>query len=171
MRTFSITATVTEYSCLEELPSSHRDLVLEARRARIEAYAPYSNFLVGAALLLSDGKILRGANQENASYGMTVCAERTAIWRAWMQGDAGNILGIAIAGGMRGEVLGEQMDPQPIRPCGACRQVMSEAQFRAQRSIFVLLDSLGGALYEVASVEDLLPLAFDPRTLGIQPSG
>lgn len=170
MKTFSISATVTEYASLSELSPEEQRLVLEAREARNQAYAPYSNFLVGAALLLDDGTVIRGANQENASYGMTACAERTAIWCAWLQGRARSLLGIAITGGMRDESL--ELPPTerlPIRPCGACRQVLSEARFRAQHPLFVLLDSRGGVLHRVDDVEALLPLAFDPRTLGVQP--
>ncbi|MCS6898926.1 MAG: cytidine deaminase [Myxococcales bacterium] len=170
MRTFSLTTTVIEYASLDELNQNERRLVLDARRAREEAYAPYSNFLVGAALLLEDGTTILGANQENASYGMTACAERTAIWRAWLQGHARAILGIAITGGMRDEHLEPPPEQrQPIRPCGACRQVLSEAGFRARRSLFVLLDSRGGVLYRLDDVESLLPLSFDPRTLGVEP--
>jgi len=170
MKTFSLAATVTEYASLAEAPADEQRLVAEAQLARAEAYAPYSNFLVGAALLLSDGSIIRGANQENASYGMTACAERTALWRAWLQGRAHDILGIAISGGHRDE--SREPPPsqrRPIRPCGACRQVLSEARFRAQRPIFVVLDSRGGALYRLDDVEALLPLSFDPRDLGVEP--
>lgn len=170
MRTFTLSATVTEYASLDELPAAEQRLVLEARAARAEAYAPYSNFLVGAALLLDDGTTVRGANQENASYGMTACAERTAVWRAWLQGRAASILGIAITGGLREER--DEPPPeqrQPIRPCGACRQVLSEASFRAKRPLFVLLDSRGGVLHRVDDMEALLPLSFDPRSLGVDP--
>jgi cytidine deaminase len=170
MKTFTLSAEVTEYETLDELPPGEQRLVLEARAARGEAYAPYSNFLVGAALLLDDGTVIRGANQENASYGMTACAERTAIWRAWLQGRAHAILGIAITGGHKDET--HEPPPhlrQPIRPCGACRQVLSEAGFRAKRDLFVILDSRGGVLHRVKDSNLLLPLSFDPRTLGIEP--
>jgi len=170
MRTFSLSATVTEVASLDELAPDERRLVLDARSARQQAYAPYSNFLVGAALLLDDGSTILGANQENASYGMTACAERTAVWRAWLQGRAASILGIAITGGLRDERLEPPPEQRlPIRPCGACRQVLSEARFRAQRPLFVLLDSRGGVLYRLDDVESLLPLSFDPRSLGVEP--
>lgn len=170
MKTFSISATVQEYESLAELPEAEQRLVIEAQEARALAYAPYSNFLVGAALLLADGSVVRGSNQENASYGMTACAERTAIWSAWLQGRARDLLGIAITGGHRDE--SRELAPaarRPIRPCGACRQVLSEARFRAQRPLFVLLDSRGGSLYRLDDVEALLPLSFDPRDLGVEP--
>jgi cytidine deaminase len=170
MKTFTLSAEVTEYATLDELRPEEQRLVHEARAARGEAYAPYSKFLVGAALLLDDGTIIRGANQENASYGMTVCAERTAIWRAWLQGRERAILGIAITGGHAEDT--REPPPhlrQPIRPCGACRQVLSEARFRAERRLFVILDSGGGVLHRVDDSDALLPLAFDPRTLGIKP--
>ena len=96
---------------------SHEALITEARLARLRAYAPYSKFLVGAAVLAKDGKIFHGCNVENASYGLCNCAERTALFSAVAAGyRPGDLSAIAVTGDTEG----------PIAPCGACRQVMIE---------------------------------------------
>ena len=160
---------------LSALPPREQSLVAAARQARGLAYAPYSHFLVGAALLLDDGSIVPGANQENASYGLTVCAERTAIWNAWLGGHAGHLRGIAIAGAPAAVALAppwsDRQAATPIAPCGACRQVLAEARHRRRlvvpgADLFVLLDSLGGPLHRHDDILDLLPGAFDPAALG-----
>ena len=87
----------------------------EAEKARRHAHAPYSDFHVGAALLLRDGRIVLGANVENASFGLSVCAERTAVWKAVTEGDR-DFVAIAVTAGPR----------SPASPCGACRQVLHE---------------------------------------------
>jgi cytidine deaminase len=160
---------------LSALPDDERRLIEAARAARGLAYAPYSRFTVGAALLLDDGAIVPGANQENASYGLTVCAERTAVWNAWIGGHAGRVRGIAIAGGPVAISLAgpwpDRVAARPISPCGACRQVLAEARHRRRlaapdASLFVLLDSLGGPVHRHDDILDLLPGAFDPSDLG-----
>lgn len=96
---------------------SHESLIAQARQARLQAYAPYSKFLVGAAVLAKDGKIFHGCNVENASYGLCNCAERTALFSAVAAGyRPGDLQAIAVTGDTEG----------PIAPCGACRQVMIE---------------------------------------------
>jgi cytidine deaminase len=95
-------------------PDAER-LMAEAERARRGAYAPYSEFTVGAALLASDGRVFVGANVENASYGLTVCAERVALWKAVSEG-ARSFVALAVAGPPR----------RSSSPCGACRQTLAE---------------------------------------------
>ena len=92
-----------------------RRLLAEAERARRSAYAPYSRFTVGAALLADDGRVFLGANVENASYGLTVCAERVALWKAVTEGARG-FVALAVAGPPR----------RDAPPCGACRQTLAE---------------------------------------------
>lgn len=120
-------------------------LLEESKLAREYAYAPYSKFKVGAALLTADGTIYRGCNVENASYGLTNCAERTAFFKAVSNG-AKDFVAIAIIGDTE----------QPITPCGACRQVMVEF---CKPEMPVYLTNLKGDV-EVTTVGKLLPGAF-----------
>lgn len=131
-------------------------LVEAARAAMAHAHAPYSRFAVGAALRLSDGGIVTGANFENASLGLSLCAETVAIASANAAGQLAHIVALAVVGGpMDGAGSGV-----PITPCGRCRQVMTEAASLAGRDIRVYcapLSGEGGAAYSVA---ELLPHAF-----------
>lgn len=126
------------------LPSTWQVLVEEAIQARKRAYAPYSRFPVGAALLTASGKTFRGCNVENASTGLTVCAERVAVWKAISDGER-EFAAIAVA------------TEAGAMPCGACRQVLSE--FAADMP--VLVADLGGRVWRT-SLGVLLPAAF-PR--------
>jgi cytidine deaminase len=125
----------------------HQQLIDEARKARERAYAPYSNFLVGAAVQTHDGKIFHGCNVENASYGLCNCAERTALFSAMAAGyRPGQFKTLAVIGKTDG----------PIAPCGACRQVMIEL---GSPTLEVVLSNLDGKV-EVTSAGALLPGAF-----------
>jgi cytidine deaminase len=130
---------------------TRRTLLDHARRATKNAYVPYSNFPVGAALLLADGSIVTGANIENASYPLTICAERSAVATAASAGHR-EISAVAVsAPRARG-----------TSPCGACRQVLNE--FRpADGDMAVILDDGEDGI--VTSIEELLPRAFGPRNL------
>jgi len=125
-------------------------LIEEAFKARNYAYVPYSNFQVGAALLAKDGKVFRGCNIENASYGMTNCAERTALFKAYSEGvtQFDSLIVVADTDG-------------PVSPCGACRQVISEL---CDAEMEVILTNLKGDIQRI-SVKDLLPGAFSPDDL------
>ncbi|WP_332632148.1 cytidine deaminase [Halalkalibacter flavus] len=120
-------------------------LIVEAKRAREQAYVPYSNFPVGAALLMEDGAVYKGANIENASYGLTNCAERTALFKAYSEGNK-NVKMVAVVAGT----------DRPVSPCGACRQVMVEL---CSRDTLVVLTNLKGDISEM-TVGELLPGAF-----------
>lgn len=124
------------------------ELMGYAIKARENAYAPYSGFRVGAALLTKSGKIFTGCNVENGSYSMTICAERTAVFKAVSEGEK-EFEAIAIAGGR------DELTLCP--PCGACRQVLSE--FSPAGDIKVILGDESGALEEV-DLKNLLPLQF-----------
>lgn len=126
-------------------------LIQAAKEARKNAYAPYSNFLVGAAVYTSSHRIYRGCNIENASYGLTNCAERTAIFKAVSEGEH-KIEAIAIIGDTQG----------PISPCGACRQVMVE--FCAPDTPIYLTNLHGNT--EEWTLEQLLPGAFQASDMG-----
>lgn len=138
-------------------------LIDAARAAAANAYAPYSRFGVGAAVLLDDGTIVTGANFENASYGLSLCAETVALATANSQGRLADVVAIAIVGGRigRGGLGGEV----PVRPCGRCRQILTEAAQLGGRDITVHCGSADGAAIERHALSTLLPLAFGPDDL------
>ena len=141
-------------------------LIAAARTAARHAHAPYSRFAVGAALLMRDGSIVTGANVENASYGLSLCAETVAVATASAQGRLGDILAVGVIGGAM-DAAGRASGTTPVSPCGRCRQVLNEA---AQMSGVDLPVHCGGAEGDaVASyrLSDLLPHAFGPADLGI----
>ena len=135
---------------------SYEELLEEAKKARKRAYTPYSGFQVGAALLTREGKLYHGCNIENAAYGPTNCAERTAFFKAVSEGER-NFSAIAIAGGKE---ISE--GKETCAPCGVCRQVMMEFCHPKEFEI-VLADGEDG--YLVYSLEELLPLGFGPKNL------
>lgn len=131
-------------------PGVARDLLERAREARTRAYAPYSHFPVGAALLATDGRIFTGVNVENAAFGLTTCAERTAFVRAVADGVAA-FTAIAIAG---------PDDGVPCPPCGSCRQILHELA----PDLVVITDD-GSGSPRTTSLRELLPSAFGPGAL------
>ena len=122
-------------------------LIDEAKKAREMAYVPYSKFKVGAALLTKDGKVYRGCNIENAAYSMCNCAERTALFKAYSEGDK--------------EYAALADTDRPVSPCGACRQVISEL---CPKEMKVILTNLKNDIQEL-TVEELLPGAFSSEDL------
>lgn len=127
-------------------------LIDEAKAARLKAYAPYSNFKVGAALLARDGKVFHGCNVENAAYGLCNCAERTAFFSAFAHGyQPGDFDKLAVVGETEG----------PIAPCGACRQVILEL---GGNELPVILTNLKGDVLETTAAAQL-PNAFGSRDL------
>jgi cytidine deaminase len=135
-------------------------LVKAAIAAASNAYAPYSNFHVGAALLLDDGSIVTGSNFENASYGMTLCAETVAIAKANSDGQLKKIVAIAVAGGPEGMVAASS---DAITPCGRCRQIIKEVADLTDRDLPVYCAKAGG--YDTHLMSDLLPHGFGPASL------
>ncbi len=128
---------------------NEKKLVLTAINAKETAYAPYSEFYVGAALLCSDGTVFTGCNIENISYSATVCAERTAFFKAVSEGKR-EFSAIAIAGGKKGESIFAY-------PCGVCRQVMAEFC----KGNFKVIVVKSAEEYEVYSLSELIPKSFD----------
>ena len=137
-----------------------QSLVQAAIDAAKTAYAPYSNFHVGAALLLDTAEIVTGSNFENASYGMTLCAETVAIAKANSDGKLRNIREIAVAGGLAG-MVGKAADP--ITPCGRCRQIIKEVADLVATDIPVHCAHASG--YETYMLSALLPHGFGPASL------
>jgi cytidine deaminase len=140
-------------------------LIAAARAAMVHAHAPYSRFAVGAALRLTDGTIVTGSNFENASYGLSLCAETVAIAGANAQGRLRDITAIAVTGG----AIDGAPAAAPITPCGRCRQIIKEAQDMAGRPIALLCASPGGGAPVRYRLDDLLPDAFGPGDLGVTP--
>ena len=145
----------TEYSEVEEMNPEDRELASEALAAMSGAYAPYSHFHVGAAVRMSNGQIVRGANQENAAFPSGLCAERTAMFAASARYPDKDMRSIAIAGGVFG-----RLGSEPTTPCGACRQVMAQYQTKAGKPMSVIM--LGSKrIWKFERVDDILPLIFD----------
>ncbi len=144
-----------QYSNKEELKIEERELLDKAIEATEGSYAPYSGFNVGAAVRLTNGEIVTGANQENAAYPSGTCAERTAIFYAHAKFPKENIVAIAVVAKHNGELT-----PRLTYPCGACRQVMIESQNRAGAPIKIIVGS-ATAVQVIDSVNGILPFAFD----------
>lgn len=143
----------------DELPESYRKLVDEAKQVTRNAYAPYSKFNVGAAVLLTNGEVVSGTNQENAAYPSGLCAERVTMFYANSKYPDVAPKALAIATFADGDFLED-----PITPCGACRQVLLETEVRYGVDMDVLLYGKNG-IYKLSSVKALLPLSFDKSVL------
>ena len=145
----------TEYTSLDELEPKDKELAQAAIDATAQAYAPYSKFNVGAAVLFEDGIIVKGSNQENAAYPSGLCAERTALFYASASRPDKPMTAIAIAASQNGELL-----ETPVTPCGACRQVMAQYQLKSGLPMMVLLIGAHSIL-KFEKIDDLLPFIFD----------
>ena len=130
MKDIKIESTLTVYDNFNELPSDIASLMQKAIEARKKAYAPYSNFCVGAAILLDNNQVVTGNNQENASYPSGLCAERTAIYYAGSQYPDAKIVKMALTAG---SLINQTITPIP--PCGACRQAISEYEVKQESPI------------------------------------
>ncbi|MCR5352334.1 MAG: cytidine deaminase [Bacteroidales bacterium] len=147
--------TYQEYKSIDELNPEDRELAAEAIKAMEGAYAPYSHFHVGAAVRMSNGQIVRGANQENAAFPSGLCAERTAMFAAGARFPDKDMLSIALAGGVHG-----RLSSQPATPCGACRQVMAQYQAKSGKPMSVIMIS-ADKIWKFEKVDDILPLIFN----------
>jgi len=141
-------------------------LIDAARDAARHAHAPYSRFAVGAAVLLEDGSIVTGANVENASYGLSLCAETVAIASASAQGRLREVVAIGVIGGAM-DADGRATGIAPVSPCGRCRQVINEAAQLGGRDLPVHCGAAEGDAIRSYALSDLLPDAFGPADLGI----
>ena len=146
------------------LSSEQRDaLIAAARAASAHAYAPYSRFHVGAALLLADGSVVTGANVENASYGLSLCAETVAVAKIMADGGRGGLLAVAVIGGAPGASGQATPGTEPVTPCGRCRQVLNEiAQLGGTDPLVVCIGADGTVETRLSA---LLPHAFGPSSL------
>jgi cytidine deaminase len=155
MKPIDLYIRIIEAENSEELQSEDQDLVSLAREMTNNAYAPYSEFFVGAAILLENGKIVKGSNQENAAYPSGLCAERVAVFAASSEYPDVKIKSIAISARSNHR----NMD-YPVSPCGACRQVLLEYEFKQQSPVKMLLSGDKGKIVIIEKVKDLLPLSF-----------
>ena len=152
-----------EFQSPEDMEPADQELLIAARNAMKLAYSPYSHFLVGAAVRVEDGSIIPGANQENASYGLVICAERSTLFTANNLGYGDKVKAIAIM------AKGEDFETdKPVAPCGACRQVLKEFLDRAGQPIKIIFSGSTGPIHKYESIDELLPASFGPRDLNIQ---
>ena len=161
MKTKNISTSWTEYNSIEELNQSDKELVLAAREAAQNAYAPYSKFKVGAAVRLETGIIIYGANVENAAFPSGICAERTAL--SFSASNYPSVKPIAIAVAAFNE---DGLINDPVPPCGNCRQVIAEEEFRNKKNIKLILSS-NTKIQVIEKGGDLLPLQFNRNNLKI----
>jgi len=160
MKEISITSSFLVFDTLNELPNDIQNLMNEAVEIRKKAYAPYSQFRVGAALLLDNGKIILGSNQENAAYPSGLCAERVAIFHAGAVYPEAKILKMAITA-----ASDNNQTTAPIPPCGSCRQSIAEYEIKQDTSIEIYFMGEIGSIYKSESLKNLLPFMFDKKFL------
>ena len=150
----------------EAITPQIRQLVDAAREAAKNAYAPYSTYAVGAAVRLSDGQIISGCNFENASYGMTLCAETVALATVNSAGRLRDVREIAIVGGLIRDGVMSGVDP--VHPCGRCRQIINEAAQLSRHDVMVHCAAAQGEALNSVPISALLPHAFGPADIGVE---
>lgn len=155
MKTISLESRILVYEDRDELPADILKLLAEAEQAATRAYAPYSHFQVGAAILMNNGQVVTGCNQENAVYPCGLCAERTAAFAASAKFPEVPFSRIVITAINPVEPLKE-----PVSPCGSCRQVLYEYEQKFGQPIEVILAGQEGPIYHLRCVADLLPYTF-----------
>ena len=160
MKKIEIATSAILFSDVSELSLEDKLLMGKAVEARKKAYAPYSKFNVGAALLLENNEIVLGNNQENAAYPSGMCAERVAIWKAGSEFPGVKILKLAITASSSIKKV-----DKPVGPCGACRQSLSEYEIKQQQSFEVLFMGEVGEIVKTQSLLSLLPFSFDSSYL------
>ncbi len=160
MKEIKIETIIEVFNSLADLPSEIQSLLLQAIETRKNAYAPYSKFRVGAAILLENGKVVVGSNQENAAYPSGLCAERVAIFQAGAIFPNVKMLTLAIT-------AASDTNPtlSPIPPCGSCRQAIAEYEFKQETPIEIYFMGEKGVIYKSNSITNLLPLSFDKTSL------
>lgn len=142
-----------------------QDLIDAARAAARNAHAPYSRFGVGAALLMRDGSVATGCNVENASYGLSLCAETVAVAKAASEGRLRDVVEVAVIGGAIGP--NGLVGTSPVSPCGRCRQVLNEAAQMGGQDLLVHCAAAEGDAVATHRLSELLPSAFGPADLGL----
>ena len=148
--------TVEVYASEKELSLVDQKLLKKAKQALKKSYSPYSNFKVGAAILLNNGKMMSGSNQENAAYPSGMCAERVAIWKASSSFPNKKVKKIAIAA-----ISSNKKLDRPVGPCGACRQTLFEYEVKQGKDVEVIFMGEIGNVIKTNSIASLLPFSFD----------
>lgn len=154
MQEKDINISYKEYNSLHELPSEYRKLLEKATEATRSSYAPYSKFNVGAAVLMENGEIVTGSNQENAASPSGLCAERVALFAAHHNYPSAAVKALAVIGSQNGEITQDL-----TYPCAACLQVLLESQKRSGAPITVIVGS-AGRIQVMQSADALLPFSF-----------
>jgi cytidine deaminase len=160
MKEIIITTTFTVFDSVSELPTDVFSLMEQAIEVRKKAYAPYSHFRVGVAIMLDNYKIVLGSNQENAAFPSGLCAERVAIFSAGALYPDAKITKIVISA-----TSDHNPTLTPIPPCGACRQSISEYEIKQEQPIEIYFMGESGNVYKSDSLKNLLPLLFDKKLL------
>lgn len=160
MKKVEVQTTFIEYESIHELKQDDQELMKQAIEIRKKAYAPYSQFRVGAALLLEDGTIVLGSNQENAAFPSGLCAERTAIFYAGATHPGKRIMKIAISATSDLKVTNH-----PIPPCGACRQSILEYEVKQEQPIEMYFMGAEGVVCYSPSLINMLPFHFDAKSM------
>jgi cytidine deaminase len=160
MKNVEIICRLKEYNNQSELEADDQLLLNEAMSSMNNAYAPYSNFHVGAAVLLDNGKIVKGNNQENASYPTGLCAERVAIFSASANFPGTKIKAIAIAASSENFNV-----DTPVSPCGSCRQVLAEYEHLFKENIRIIMSGESGKILIAEDIGNLLPFQFNSDDL------
>ena len=160
MKKITITTQLSVFDSVKDLPNDIYNLMEQAVAIRKKAYAPYSKFRVGAAILLDNGKIVLGSNQENAAYPSGLCAERVAIFQAGAIYPEAKILKMVISA-----ASDTSSTTIPIPPCGSCRQSIAEYEIKQDTPIEIYFMGEIGAIYKSASLKNLLPFMFDKNFL------
>jgi cytidine deaminase len=146
---------ITEFSGTSELPEEEQNLLQQAAKSAFNSYAPYSEFHVGAAVLLENGDIICGSNQENAAYPSGLCAERVALFYANSKYPGLRVKALAISAHADHFLI-----DKPISPCGTCRQVIAETENRQKSKIRILMQGETGPVNMTEGIDNLLPLTF-----------
>ncbi len=160
MKIKTITTQIEVFESSKDLPIDEQLLLEKAFVAKEAAYAPYSNFKVGAALVLSNNEIITGNNQENAAYPSGLCAERVAAFYAGSRFPDVPIKKLAITASAPDYILSK-----PVAPCGACRQSLLEYETRTNDEIIIILTGESGGVYRIKGIKQLLPLYFGQDSL------
>ena len=154
---------IEEYQDHSHLPADSQELILKARDTCQHAHAPYSNFLVGAAVLMENGNIVAGSNQENSSYPLGLCAERVALFAAASRFPSVAVKKLAVTARIRG-----QKEFQAVSPCGGCRQVINEYQDIQTQPIEIIMEGPDETIWVASNIDMLLPFKFSAKHMDSQ---
>lgn len=160
MKEIQIETKLSVFESFEELSHSEKEYMNQAIEIRKNAYAPYSKFLVGAAIVLDNGVVLQGSNQENAAYPSGLCAERVTIFYAGANYPNNKIVKLFISA-----TPSDRDSENPIPPCGSCRQAIAEYEIKQDLPIEIYFMGAKGAIYKSDSLKNLLPFMFDKSNL------